>query len=176
MHTPLTILSSKCLHTTSHLPQTRSNYSCISKQFNASPLHQQGSIPICSWCPKRWRSETCHQPQTYVNSRWRACTVKALLQKDDWMAKIDLKDDFFMVPIALQFYNPILYRVLINSNVFPFGLCITILLKMDNTTAVAYINRQHHLHYHSWPRIYGYGAWKEKSCYKHTLTRSIEFH
>ena len=27
-------------------------------------------------------------------------TVKALLQKNDWMAKVDLKDSFFMVPIG----------------------------------------------------------------------------
>ena len=27
-------------------------------------------------------------------------TVKSLLQKEDWMTKIDLKDAFFMVPIA----------------------------------------------------------------------------
>ena len=27
-------------------------------------------------------------------------TVKALLRQNDWMAKVDLKDAFFMVPIA----------------------------------------------------------------------------
>ena len=29
-------------------------------------------------------------------------TVKALLQKNNWMAKIDLKDAFFMIPMALN--------------------------------------------------------------------------
>ena len=38
-------------------------------------------------------------------------TVKALLQKNVWMAKIDLKDAFFMVPIAPQFRKFLLFSV-----------------------------------------------------------------
>ena len=53
-------------------------------------------------------------------------TVKALLQKNDWMAKIDLKDAFFMVPIAPQFRKFLLFSVGLQTYQFrclPFGLC-----------------------------------------------------
>ena len=53
-------------------------------------------------------------------------TVKALLQKNNWMAKIDLKDTFFMVPIAPPFYNLLLFRVGTETyqfKCFLFGLC-----------------------------------------------------
>ena len=53
-------------------------------------------------------------------------TVKALLRKNDWMAKIDLKDAFFMVPIAPQFHNLLLFRVGLETYQFkclPFRLC-----------------------------------------------------
>ena len=38
-------------------------------------------------------------------------TVKGLLRQHDWMAKVDLKDDFFMVPIAPQHRNLLLFRL-----------------------------------------------------------------
>ena len=53
-------------------------------------------------------------------------TVKALLQKNDWMTKIDLKDAFFMVPIAPQFHKFLLFSVGMQTYQFrclPFGLC-----------------------------------------------------
>ena len=53
-------------------------------------------------------------------------TVKALLQKNDWMAKIDLKDAFFMIPMAPQYHHLLRFRVGKRSyqfNCLPFGLC-----------------------------------------------------
>ena len=53
-------------------------------------------------------------------------TVKALLQKEDWMIKIDLKDAFFMIPIAPQFRHLLLFKqeaVSFQFNCLPFGLC-----------------------------------------------------
>ena len=37
------------------------------------------------WKSKHFKMESLH-------------TVKSLLQKEDWMIKVDLKDAFFMVP------------------------------------------------------------------------------
>ena len=87
-------------------------------------------------------------------------TVKA----SDWMAKMDLKDAFFMVPKAPQFCH-LLFKFWEKTFRLPFGLCtapkvfakilkllvemlrslgiqlvIYILLQLDNTTAAAYIN------------------------------------
>jgi len=53
-------------------------------------------------------------------------TVKALLQKEDWMTKIDLKDAFFMIPMAPQFRHLLLFKLNAESFQFkclPFGLC-----------------------------------------------------
>ena len=53
-------------------------------------------------------------------------TVKSLLQKGDWMTKVDLKDAFFMVPLAQQFRHLLLFKVNAESFQFlclPFGLC-----------------------------------------------------
>ena len=53
-------------------------------------------------------------------------TVKALLQRNDWMAKIDLKDAFFMIPMASQCHHLLLFRVgkrAYQFNCLPFGLC-----------------------------------------------------
>jgi len=53
-------------------------------------------------------------------------TVKSLLQKEDWITKVDLKDAFFMVPIAKQFYYFLLFKANVESFQFlclPFGLC-----------------------------------------------------
>ena len=53
-------------------------------------------------------------------------TVKSLLQKEDWMTKVDLKDAFFMVPIAKQFHHLLLFKANAESFQFlclPFGLC-----------------------------------------------------
>jgi len=53
-------------------------------------------------------------------------TVKALLRKNDWMAKVDLKDAFFMVPIASQFRHLLLFKLekrTYQFNCLPFGLC-----------------------------------------------------
>ena len=49
--------------------------------------------------------------------------VKALLQKNDWMAKIDLKDAFFMIPMAPQCHHLLRFRVGKRSYRLPFGLC-----------------------------------------------------
>ena len=38
-------------------------------------------------------------------------TVKGLLQKSDWMAKVDLKDAFFMVPVAPQHRHILLFNL-----------------------------------------------------------------
>ena len=45
-------------------------------------------------------------------------TVKALLQNSDWMVKIDLKNAFFVVPIAPQRHHLLLFNlgILIHSN------------------------------------------------------------
>ena len=54
-------------------------------------------------------------------------TVKALIQGNDWMAKIDLKDAFFMVPIAQQHQHLLLFTVekkTFRFRCLPFGLCI----------------------------------------------------
>ena len=53
-------------------------------------------------------------------------TVKALLRQNDWMAKVDLKDAFFMVPIAPQHRNLFLFRLegrTYQFNCLPFGFC-----------------------------------------------------
>ena len=53
-------------------------------------------------------------------------TVKGLLRQHDWMAKVDLKDAFFMVPIAPQHRNQLLFRLegrAYQFNCLPFGLC-----------------------------------------------------
>jgi len=53
-------------------------------------------------------------------------TVKSLLQKEDWMTKVDLKDAFFMVPIAKNFHHLLLFKANAESFQFlclPFGLC-----------------------------------------------------
>jgi len=53
-------------------------------------------------------------------------TVKALLKRSDWMAKVDLKDAFFMVPIAPQFRHLLLFmwgEKTFQFNCLPFGLC-----------------------------------------------------
>ena len=59
---------------------------------------------------ERWGSGTCHQPkafkQTCESEHFKMeglHTDKALLRRDDWMVKVDLKDAFLMVPIASQF-------------------------------------------------------------------------
>ena len=64
----------------------------------------------------------------YLNFKMEGLqTVKALLQEEHWMAKIDLKDAFFMVPVATQFHHLLLFKV--GTKVFqfkclPFGLCM----------------------------------------------------
>ena len=53
-------------------------------------------------------------------------TVKALLRRDDFMAKVDLKDAFFMVPIAPQSRHLLLFKLKEKTyqfNCLPFGLC-----------------------------------------------------
>ena len=52
--------------------------------------------------------------------------VKALLQKSNWMAKVDLKDAFFMVPVAPQHRYLLLFNLEMKTFQFkclPFGLC-----------------------------------------------------
>ena len=52
--------------------------------------------------------------------------VKSLLQKSDWMAKVDLKDAFFMVPVAPQHCHLLLFNLEMKTFQFkclPFGLC-----------------------------------------------------
>ena len=52
-------------------------------------------------------------------------TVKALIQKSNWMAKVDLKDAFFMVQVAPQhhhlLFNP--EKKTFQFKCLPFGLC-----------------------------------------------------
>ena len=51
-------------------------------------------------------------------------TIKTLLQKNNWMAKVDLKDAFFMVPIAPQFRHLVLFKMekkFFQFNCLPFG-------------------------------------------------------
>ena len=53
-------------------------------------------------------------------------TVKALIQKNNWLAKVDLKDAFFMVPIAQQHQHLLLFTVGTKTFQFkclPFKLC-----------------------------------------------------
>ena len=53
-------------------------------------------------------------------------TVKALIQKNDWLAKVDLKDAFFMIPMARQHRHLLLFTTgteTFQFNCFPFGLC-----------------------------------------------------
>ena len=53
-------------------------------------------------------------------------TVKALIQKNNWLAKVDLKDAFFMVPIAQQHQHLLLFTVGTKTFQFkclPFELC-----------------------------------------------------
>ena len=53
-------------------------------------------------------------------------TVKALIQKNNSLAKVDLKDAFFMVPIAQQHQHLLLFTVGTKTFQFkclPFGLC-----------------------------------------------------
>ena len=53
-------------------------------------------------------------------------TVKVLIQQNDWMAKVDLKDAFFMVPIAQQHQHLLLFKTEMGTFHFkclPFGLC-----------------------------------------------------
>ena len=53
-------------------------------------------------------------------------TVKTLLQKNNWMAKTDLKDAFFMIPMAPQCHHLLCFRVGKRSyqfNCLPFSLC-----------------------------------------------------
>ena len=53
-------------------------------------------------------------------------TVKALWRQNDWMAKVDLKDAFFMVPIAPQHCNLLLFRLegrTYHFKCLPFSLC-----------------------------------------------------
>ena len=53
-------------------------------------------------------------------------TVKALIQQNDWMAKVDLKDAFFMVPIAQEHQHLLLFKIemgTFHSKCLPFGLC-----------------------------------------------------
>jgi len=54
-------------------------------------------------------------------------TVKALLREISWMAKVDLKDAFFMIPIAPQFRQLLHFmmgRKAYQFNCLHFGLCI----------------------------------------------------
>ena len=54
-------------------------------------------------------------------------TVKDLLIQHDWMAKVDLKDTFFMVPIAPQHRNLLLFRLegrAYQFNCLPFGFSL----------------------------------------------------
>jgi len=46
-------------------------------------------------------------------------TVKALLRRDDFMAKVDLKDAFFMVPLAPQFRCLLLFKM--NEKTYQFN-------------------------------------------------------
>jgi len=65
------------------------------------------------WKSKHFKMENLH-------------TVKSLLQKEDWMIKVDLKDAFFMVPKAKQFHHLLLFKANVESFQFlclPFGLC-----------------------------------------------------
>ena len=53
-------------------------------------------------------------------------TVKALIQKNDWLAKVDLKDAFFMIPMAQQHRHLLLFTTgteTFQFNCLPFGLC-----------------------------------------------------
>ena len=52
-------------------------------------------------------------------------TVKALIQKNDWLAKVDLKDAFFMIPMAQQHRHLLLFTMgteTFQFNCLPFGL------------------------------------------------------
>ena len=51
-------------------------------------------------------------------------TVKSLLQKEDWMTKVDLKDAFFMVPIAKQFHHLLLFEANAESFQSPLGYAL----------------------------------------------------
>ena len=53
-------------------------------------------------------------------------TVKVLLRRDNFKAKVDLKDAFFMVPIAPQSQHLLLFKLkgkIYQFNCLPFGLC-----------------------------------------------------
>lgn len=50
-------------------------------------------------------------------------TVKAILQGGNWMAKIDLKDAFFMLPITPQYCHKLRMKTF-QFNCLPFRLCI----------------------------------------------------
>ena len=53
-------------------------------------------------------------------------TVEALLQKSDWIAKVDSKDAFFMVPVAPQHCHLLLFNLQMKTfelNCLPFRLC-----------------------------------------------------
>jgi len=53
-------------------------------------------------------------------------TAKSLLQQGDWLAKVDLKDAFFMMPIAEHQQHLLMFKVgakTFQFNCLPFGLC-----------------------------------------------------
>ena len=53
-------------------------------------------------------------------------TVEALLQKSDWIAKVDCKDAFFMLPVTSQHCHLLLFNLEMKTfelNCLLFGLC-----------------------------------------------------
>ena len=123
---------------------------------------------------ERGGSETCHQLDKFMKSEHFKVEGLHTVKASNWMAKVDLKDAFFMVPIAPQVRHLLFkfWEKTFQFNCLPFGLCtapkvsakilkllvemlrslgiqlvIYILLLLDDTAAVAYINRrggQHH--------------------------------
>ena len=108
--------------------------SCRSKQSSICPGLPQVSILTCSWSPRKVEVRDHHQPQIPE----QICEIRAFFQdvgpahsqssspEERLMAKIDLKDAFFMVPIAPQFCKFLLFSVGMQTYQFsclPFGLC-----------------------------------------------------
>jgi len=87
-----------------------------SRQYRRFQPRQRVSTPACSWyCVGQRPVITLKRLNSHVKSEHFKMeslhTVKSLLQKGDWMTKIDLKDAFFMVPIAKHFHHLLLFRV-----------------------------------------------------------------
>ena len=105
----------------------------IQSVLNQSQIRKRIFTPTYSWYqkggqrpvinPKRLNNHV--KPEHFKMES--LLTVKSLIQKGERMAKIDLKDAFFIVPVACQFQHLLLFKVNAESFQFqclPFGLCM----------------------------------------------------